>query len=490
MRLDMRGWQESDSGGRCCTRRARQIVHPVLTERIIRCLWYAQHLYLKRKITALDGRTVQVISPGRWNTGRGPDFLRGVFYLGNRKKVCGDVEVHRKQADWKAHGHQSDPSFKNVRLHVFMRSHSKNGLCRERLRKRITEVCLSKQMRNDLRGLIGAVNPERYPYAVDVARGRCSSIFKEVGERRAVRALREEGEKRLARKTMRVGALARKLGEEQAIYRLLLESLGYTSCKKPFVQLSERLPWNLLRRIASDGRKDFREVGVEEVSLLGTAGLIPDRPAPEWDSESKRHWGKTHRAWKNLRARWGLKPMDGAIWKRWGSRPANSPWRRVSAIGSLLSLAAENGLAMTLFPPDVTMDRRSLEDHFRALVSKHKNHFWQRRYAWGGERLSRSTALIGQCRILAIVATVLLPVLSYRRGEASARRIFNQLPAGAPNSITRLMRARLFGGEDTILCSGGMAAQQGLIHIYKTYCARDRSGCLRCGFPRSIKSES
>jgi len=490
MRIDMKGWQESDSGERCFTHRAAQIFYPSLTEKIIRCLWYAQHLYLKRKITALDGRTIQVISPGRWNTGRGPDFLRGVFYLGKRKKVCGDVEVHRQQADWKAHGHQDDPSFKNVRLHVFMRSHSKNSSCRERMGKRITEVCLLNQMRNDLRGLISAVNPERYPYAVDVARGRCSSIVKEVGEGRAARVLREAGEKRLARKTMRVGALARKLGEEQAIYRLLLESLGYASCKKPFVQLSERLPWNLLRRIASEGREDFRKVGVEEVSLLGTAGLIPDRPAPEWDSESKRHWRETYGAWKKLRLRWGLKPMDGPIWKRWGSRPANSPSRRVSAIGPLLSRAAENGLAMTLFPPDLTMDRRSLEDHFRALVSEHKNHFWQRHYAWGGERLSRSTALIGQCRILAIVATVLLPVLSYRGGEASAHRIFNQLPAGAPNCVTRLMRARLFGRGNTILRPGGMAAQQGLIHIYKTYCARDRSGCQRCGFPRSIESES
>jgi hypothetical protein len=486
MNPDMRDVEESDSGERCSTHRPRRVFYLPLTERVIRCLWYAQHLYLKRKITALDGRTIQVISPGYWNTGRGPDFLHGVFYLGKGKKLCGDVEIHREQADWKAHGHQADPFFKNVRLHVFMGTHSKNGSCRELAGKRITEVCLLKQMRNDLRGLIGAINPERYPYAVDVARGRCSSVFKKVGERTAVRVLREAGEKRLARKAVRVGALARKRGEEQAIYRLLLESLGYASCKKSFAQLSERLPWKLLRRIVVKRRGDSGQAHVE-AALLGIAGLIPDRPAPGWDSESKRHWEKSYRAWENLQSHWGLKPMDGVIWKRWGSRPANSPHRRVSAIGPLLSHAAESGLAMTILPPNVKMDRHLLEDHFRELLGGHRDLFWQRHYTWGGKRLSSSTALLGRDRILAIVATVLLPLLSHRGGEASARRILNQLPAGAPNSITRLMRARLFGNEDAVVRSGGMAAQQGLIQIYKMYCARDRSGCQRCGFPSSIK---
>ena len=354
----------------------------------------------------------------------------------------------------------------------------------------MTEVCLFKQTRHDLGGLIGALDPKRYPYAVDVARGRCSSIFKEIGEKMAVEVLCEAGEKRLARKAARVGALARKLGEEQAIYRLLLESLGYASCKEPFVQLSERLPWSLLRRILSESGKDFKSVGVVEASLLGTAGLIPDSPSPEWDSESTRHWRKIYRAWKKIQPRWELQPMDSAIWKKWGTRPANGPCRRVIAISPMLARAAENGLALTLFPHGSTMSWRSMRDHFEALVTKHRGDFWRRHYTWGGKSLSGSPALLGQGRILAIVATVLLPVLSHRGGEASALMILNQLPAGEQNSITRLMRTRLFDKGDTTLRSGGMAAQQGLIHIYKTYCARDRSGCRRCGFARSIESKS
>lgn len=65
----------------------------------------------------IAGESVTVLSPGRRNDLAGPDFSDAVLLIDNRL-VVGPVEMHRREADWFAHGHHDDPAYHSVRLHV------------------------------------------------------------------------------------------------------------------------------------------------------------------------------------------------------------------------------------------------------------------------------------------------------------------------------------------------------------------------------------
>ena len=63
-----------------------------------------------------DG-TVVVHFPGWRNRSAGPDFRDAVIEA-QGETVRGDVEVHRDARDWVRHGHEADPRYANVVLHV------------------------------------------------------------------------------------------------------------------------------------------------------------------------------------------------------------------------------------------------------------------------------------------------------------------------------------------------------------------------------------
>ena len=88
------------------------------SERHLQCVWFDPRLRPARLYTA-DGEPVSVIEPGRWNLETGPDFRDAVLLVGKeRRRVCGDVEIHIASKDWTHHGHAKDPRYKNVRFHV------------------------------------------------------------------------------------------------------------------------------------------------------------------------------------------------------------------------------------------------------------------------------------------------------------------------------------------------------------------------------------
>lgn len=67
----------------------------------------------------IAGEPVSVLHPGSWNRLSGPDFRGSRLRIGGRE-VRGDVEVHFHAAAWHQHGHQHDPAYGDVILHVVL----------------------------------------------------------------------------------------------------------------------------------------------------------------------------------------------------------------------------------------------------------------------------------------------------------------------------------------------------------------------------------
>src|ERR1700722_2503719 len=103
----------------------------VPSEMEIQALWFEQ-LHVPALKTD-DGQEVEVIQPGFWNHGGGPDFTRAVMRFseataadpatGSRSTApddatLGNVEVHLRATDWNAHGHHADAAYNETVLHV------------------------------------------------------------------------------------------------------------------------------------------------------------------------------------------------------------------------------------------------------------------------------------------------------------------------------------------------------------------------------------
>ena len=81
------------------------------------------HYAWKHKIFPLhelrtrEGETVEVIDPGLKNPDAGPDFFNAKLRIGTTLWV-GNVEIHDRSSDWVRHGHDTDPAYASVVLHV------------------------------------------------------------------------------------------------------------------------------------------------------------------------------------------------------------------------------------------------------------------------------------------------------------------------------------------------------------------------------------
>lgn len=63
------------------------------------------------------GDSIEIIKPGKINSGAGPDFKDAELRI-NSLKFFGDVEIHIKNSHWAQHNHQESGDFNSVILHV------------------------------------------------------------------------------------------------------------------------------------------------------------------------------------------------------------------------------------------------------------------------------------------------------------------------------------------------------------------------------------
>ncbi|MFQ6030560.1 MAG: DUF2851 family protein, partial [Dehalococcoidia bacterium] len=88
-----------------------------LPEKLLARLWQ-QRAARQAWFRTNGGRRVRVLYPGRAGTGAGPDFRDALLEVEGVGLVQGDVEIHRRQQDWDAHGHGTDHNYNGVVLHA------------------------------------------------------------------------------------------------------------------------------------------------------------------------------------------------------------------------------------------------------------------------------------------------------------------------------------------------------------------------------------
>lgn len=232
---------------------ARTTVSGSPDERFVWWLWRARRFDAE----AARRQGYDVVFPGWFSTAAGPDFREALIADADGTLHQGDVEVHVRTSGWHDHGHDANPDYDDVILHVVLVDEVRRMPVTHSGRE-VPTLALAPILPDPVEQLVAEFTRELPPLISCPGRVADRSSAKCAIEQSAL--LRMHG------KIARMSAEIEVLGPDEGLYRGIAEALGYSQNREAFRQLAEALPFDLLRSLDL-----FQTEGL----LLAAAGLAP-----------------------------------------------------------------------------------------------------------------------------------------------------------------------------------------------------------------------
>ena len=396
-------------------------------EKLLHYVWKHKILPLKSLLTT-DGREIEILDPGTYNTNQGPDFFNAKVKIGETL-WAGNIELHLKASDWFRHGHDSDPSYNNTILHI----------------AQVVDCEVTTEDGNHPPQLQLDIPAHLYQNYQELCQTddypRCHKIIPSIPQMKAhmwMDALLAERMKERAQKVQdRVNRLN---GDwEQATFVTLCRNFGFGLNGDTF----ER--WAMMIPLQGIGKHRDNLFQIEAI-FLGMAGLIDDAAQVKGQEMAER-W---KREFGFLSHKFQLsEPMKASDWKFLRTRPKNFPHVRILQIAELYHSGKAQMSALT--------EAKDVKEMHRIL-------------GIGGTS--------AKSRNLLIINTIVPLLYAYGMHRSDEKLIqkaialLEELPA-EDNYILRQWKACGLGVETA-------ADSQALIQLKREYC--DRRDCLRCRF--------
>lgn len=449
--------------------------HQTPPESLLQQVWRYQRLH-RHRLQTTAGESLAILHPGFWNRESGPDFCEAVIQRGSHPPASVDVEIDIAPAGWRQHGHQDNPAFVGVGLHVVWET---SGAAATDLPTLPIKPYLDASLR-ELSEWQTTLEPAGLPPQVP---GRCHRHMLQMSPKDLRELLYQAARVRLRCKAEVLAAQARDRGWEQAMWEGLFTALGYKGNPWPMRRLAELIPQ--LRAEAGSQPSPAHW----QARFLGIAGLLPEelpptRPAGNrflkeiWDV-----WWREHNQWREL-------ILPRRLWRLGNVRPANHPQRRLALAAHWISYPnfparLESWIAA---PLRLRQSRSALEEILRVP----EDGFWSRHWTFDGRRLAKPQPLLGARRVTDLAVNVILPWL-WARAQCGGRdslqqeieRRYFHWPAAQDNTRFRLARERLHAGTSP-LRPAGAAIQQGMLQILQDFCETSNALCQSCPFPNHL----
>jgi hypothetical protein len=445
-------------------------------ERLLQAVWQQQRL-LRDQLHTLDGQPVRILHPGFKNHEPGPDFHGAIVQIGDEPARSGDIEVDLRSSGWHTHGHDRNPAFHNVILHVIWEGEKPAST-------EIPVVALRGKLDAPIGALDAWLGPEALQSLPEELLGQCSAPLRDLPPERLRDLLHQAAQVRWQAKAAQFQARARHAGWEQALWEGLFRALGYKHNTWPMQNLAEsRSRW--LRAPATPLALQAR--------LLGVSGLLPaqlTRTQITTDNYVRTIWDQ----WWREREEFSDCAVPRQTWRFSSLRPANHPQRRIALASHWLATGDLVPRLEKWFAAEFSDNRlaASLEEVLRVG----QDDFWSWHWTLRSDRMSRPQPLLGGARVTDLAVNVILPWFCARAAEGGneslqheAERRFSEWPPAEDNSVLRLARRRLLGGA-TARALPGAAAQQGLLQIVRDFCDHSNSLCENCRFPELVRGWS
>ena len=437
-----------------------------LLESQVSKIW--QQLLLDRtELTTEGGEPIKIIYPGRANDDRGADFRDAVIAT-SQGLIKGDIEVHVKSSGWRTHQHHHDPAYNRVILHVVM-WHDTETTANLQNGENAPILALDKYANSPINQLYYGEHP---PVSLSMP---CFKAAERLTPATMAEFLDTTGEERFLAKANRFEGDLAKTEAGQCLYQGMMEALGYSKNKLPFLELARRLP---LQKLMAQGKIPDEEcLAQQQALLLGTAGLLPSQRAC-WHQDRDKWVDKLERLWASSAQ---AEAMSACNWHLFKVRPNNFPTRRIVAMSYLILRYREKSMLEEI----VNMVREMSDNQSHHRLEKGlvvtTNGYWANHFDFGLGNRIRNQALLGSRRAADIAVNVLLPFTfawgkstSQPELERKAIDLYRHYPRLVVNTVERHMSHQLRLSSKLV---NSAQRQQGLIHIYNTLCTQGRCSC-------------
>jgi len=479
-----------------------------IPEKVIRCVWNDQALDTIKFCTT-ENEPAEVVFPGYWNFGPGPDFKNASIKI-NGKLIEGDLEIHTYSSDWNAHKHSKNPEFDKVAFHVFLWKSGKETFSRrptdgQPRGKPVFEFELKRFLKKGLLQLAEELDFESYPIMNRFNYGLCHEPLKGLPQERMEQLLDAAGDARVITKMDRFHDRIILKGYEQTFYEGLAEAMGYPANKLNFRLLAEGVTLESIREMTPKRITEDEKILQISALLFGYSGLIDfngldSASLPEKD---RIYFKSLQEIWEQYRNRLPESKLNADCWKFKGLRPANYPYRRIAGLASLIVRHFKCGMFEDFMKTFKAQTLVASQKGGGAKIPKSIYEFyaiggegyWNLHYTPGGKLLKKAQNLIGPTRSAEIILNIVLPVgLIYARSEKSAKlesafnRLYRESKTSGDNKLLRFIKYYILGDrEEMTALLKSDRKRQGLMQVYQDFCAQNDNNCNRCPFPNLVK---
>ena len=321
-----------------------------MKEEFLHYLW-KYSLYDNDRLFDKEKNKIIVLDPGEHNRDSGPDFFNARISLAGTI-WAGNVEIHTKSSHFDIHGHQNDPAFNNVILHIVAdndkRVFNANG-----------EEILTVEISFDFSYFDKYTLLINNPYIIACQDDICK--LEDIAVRHWLNSLVIERFQAKSESILKVYADTGKDWDE-TFYRILTRYFGFRVNTEPFEMLATVLPFRIIRKHADN-------IFQIEALLFGTAGLLNTGLFRE--AVTDEYYQNLNKEYIILAAKYSLQPLHGWLWKFSRLRPSNFPTVRLSQLASMLSVSG--GLFSKVLE---TTDIKQIKALFEVSASGYwDNHF-------------------------------------------------------------------------------------------------------------------
>jgi len=354
-----------------------------MKEEFLHYLW-KYGLYDHDKLCDNDHNQIIVIQPGEYNRDSGPDFFNARISVGGTV-WAGNIEIHTRSSQFDSHGHQTDPAFNNVILHVVASNDKRvyNSLGEELL---TVELSFEPELYDKYEYLINN------PYII-----ACEGEISNIDNILVRHWLNSVVIERLQDKSQQILQTYSETGKdwEETFYRLLTRYFGFRVNTEPFEMMARNIPLKHIRR-HTDNRFQI------EALLFGTAGMLEEGLFK--DALSDKYYRDLIREYKILAAKYTLQPIHGKAWKFSRLRPVNFPTVRISQLAEMLCISG--GLFSRVLE---ATDIRQLKNLFEVTASE----YWNDHFVFGKKSREFSKNTGSQATDIILINAVIPAIFVY-----------------------------------------------------------------------------
>jgi hypothetical protein len=425
-----------------------------MKEEFLHYLW-KYSLYDHDRLFDNDHNQIIILDPGAYNRDSGPDFFNARISVGGTI-WAGNVEIHIKSSHFDNHGHQNDPAFDNVILHVVADNDRRvfNTKGEEIL---TVEISFDPELYEKYLSLVNN------PYII-----ACQDDIRKIDSIYVHHWLNSLVIERIQAKTDSILKIFYDTGNdwEETFYRVLSRYFGFRVNTEPFEMLASALPFRIIRK-HSDNLFQI------EALLFGTAGLLDAGLFKE--ALSDEYYRSLIKEYTVLSVKYSLQPLHGWLWKFSRLRPPNFPTVRLSQLAAMLSVAG--GLFSKALE---ATDIRQIKDLFEVSASW----YWDDHFVFGKKSRNFTKKAGSQAADILLINAVIPMIFVY--GQSRDCQDISEKALSFLESISP---------EDNIITSewheAGIIAEsafhsQALIQLRNEYCKRRK--CLDCRIGNKIIS--